>query len=101
LQDDLAANSLPVIRHVGIGVHAGMAAIGELGSGSTRRVATVGEAVNTAARLDSLCREFRQDLLISASTYKQLGIESQAWFQQLGEVLLRGKTQPVAVFGRK
>ena len=59
------------------------------------------EAVNAAARLDSLCREYKQDLILSASAYRQLGLDSQAWFQQLGEVLFRGKTQPVPVYGRK
>jgi len=100
-QEDLASKSLPVVKHVGIGIHSGQAAVGELATGGLRRLATVGEAVNAAARLDSLCREYKQDLILSASAYRQLGLDSQAWFQQLGEVLFRGKTQPVPVYGRK
>ncbi len=100
-QEDLASKSLPVVKHVGIGIHSGQAAVGELATGGLRRLATVGEAVNAAARLDSLCREYKQDLILSASAYRLLGLDSQAWFQPLGEVLFRGKTQPVAVYGRK
>ncbi|MBP7264150.1 MAG: hypothetical protein KBB32_08240 [Spirochaetia bacterium] len=102
LQEDLAEHRLPLIKHIGIGVHAGKVAAGELTSASgAARVAVVGEAVNMAARLDSLCREFKQDILVSASAYKLLSLERQSHLQAMGEVLFRGKTQPQAVFGRK
>ncbi len=102
LQEDLAEHRLPLVKHIGIGVHAGKAAIGELSSASgVQRIGVVGEAVNIAARLDSLCREFKQDLLISNPVYKQLSLESQSRFQPMGEVLFRGKTQPQAVYGKK
>jgi len=102
LQEDLASHRLPLVKHIGIGVHAGKVAVGELSSASgVQRIGVVGEAVNIAARLDSLCREFKQDLLVSAPVYKQLTLEPQSRFQPMGEVLFRGKTQPQAVYGRK
>jgi class 3 adenylate cyclase len=102
LQEDLATHRLPLVKHIGIGVHAGKVAVGELSSASgIQRIGVVGEAVNIAARLDSLCREFKQDLLISAPVYKQLTLEPQSRFQPMGEVLFRGKTQPQAVYGKK
>lgn len=102
LQEDLAEHRLPLIKHVGLGVHAGKVAAGELSAASgASRVAVVGEAVNIAARLDSLCREFKQELLVSSSAYKMLSLERQTRFQPMGEVLFRGKTQPQAVYGRK
>ncbi|HPB65077.1 MAG TPA: adenylate/guanylate cyclase domain-containing protein, partial [Spirochaetales bacterium] len=102
LQEDLAAHRLPLVKHIGIGVHAGKVAVGELSSASgVQRVGVVGEAVNIAARLDSLCREFKQDLLISQPVYKQLSLKPQSRFQPMGEVLFRGKTQPQAVYGKK
>ncbi len=102
LQEDLASHRLPLVKHIGIGVHAGKVAVGELSSaGGPTRVGVVGEAVNIAARLDSLCREFKQDLLISQPVYKALSLEPQARFQPMGEVLFRGKTQPQAVYGKK
>ncbi|PKL24048.1 MAG: hypothetical protein CVV47_12365 [Spirochaetae bacterium HGW-Spirochaetae-3] len=102
LQDDLASHRLPLVKHIGIGVHAGKVAVGELSAASgIQRIGVVGEAVNIAARLDSLCREFKQDLLVSQPVYKQLGLESQSRFQPMGEVLFRGKTQPQMVYGKK
>ena len=102
LQEDLAEHRLPLVKHIGIGVHAGKVAVGELSAASgVQRIGVVGEAVNMAARLDSLCREFKQDLLISHPVYKQLSLELQARFQPMGEVLFRGKTQPQGVYGKK
>ncbi len=102
LQEDLASHRLPLVKHIGIGVHAGKVAVGELSAASgIQRIGIVGEAVNIAARLDSLCREFKQDLLISAPVYKQLALEPQSRFQPMGEVLFRGKTQPQLVYGKK
>jgi adenylate cyclase len=102
LQEDLAEHRLPLVKHMGIGVHAGKVAVGELASASgVQRIRVIGDAVNIAARLDALCREFKQDLLISHPVYKQLSLEPQSRFQPMGEVLFRGKTQPQAVYGKK
>lgn len=101
LQEDLATSGLPVVKHVGIGVHAGKIMVGELKTGGATSLSVFGEAVSTAARLDSLCREFKQDMLVSQAAYKLVSIETQARLQPLGEVLLRGKTQLSAVYGRK
>lgn len=102
LQEDLASHRLPLVKHIGIGVHSGKLTVGELSVASgSQRVSVVGDTVSVAARLDSLCREFKQDILVSAPAYKQLSLELQSEFQTMGEVLFRGKTQPQAVFGRK
>jgi class 3 adenylate cyclase len=102
LQADLADRRLPLVKHIGIGVHAGKVALGELSAASGQpRVAVIGETVNTAARLDSLCREFKQELLISQTAYKPLSLEMQSHFQPMGEVLVRGKNQLQAVYGLK
>jgi len=101
LRDDLSAASLPVFEGVSVGVHAGTLVVGELGLPGEKRVGVFGEALSVAARLDSLCREFKQDLLISQPVFSQLGLESQDRFLRLGEVLLRNSTQPVPVYGRK
>lgn len=101
LQEDLAAAGLPMIKHVGIGVHWGKLMVGRLKNGTSPAFSVFGEAVSIATRLDSLCREFKQDVLVSQAVYKQVGIETQQHLQMVGEVLLRGKTQPSAVYGRK
>ncbi len=101
LRDDLQSASLPAPSDVSIGMHSGTIVAGDLGVQGSRRLGVFGEAVSTAARLDSLCREFKQDLLLSQSVFRQLELESQARLVRIGEVLLRNSTQPVPVYGTK
>ncbi len=101
LQDDLRAASLPALGGVSIGIHSGTIVAGDLGLPGQRRIGVFGDAVSVAARLDSLCREFKQDLLISQPVFRQLGLETQARFDKLGEVLLRNGVQPMPVYGFK
>lgn len=98
---DLVAASLPSLGPVGIGIHAGRVISGDLGLKASRVLGVFGEAVSVAARLDSLCKEFKQELLLSQPVFRQLGLETQSKFLRLGEVLLRNSTQPVPVYGKK
>ena len=100
-KDDLQSASLPAPTDVSIGMHTGSIVAGDLGVQGSRRLGVFGEAVSTAARLDSLCREFKQDILLSQSVFRQLELESQARLVRIGEVLLRNSTQPVPVYGTK
>lgn len=101
LRDDLTAASMPSIGMVGIGIHSGRIVAGDLGLKNSRSLGVFGDAVSVASRLDSLCKEFKQDLLLSQPVFRQLGLETQSKFLRLGEVLLRNSTQPVPVYGRK
>jgi adenylate cyclase len=49
----------------GIGIHAGRAAVGEVGYRETRTLSAVGDAVNTASRLQELTKEYGVRLVIS------------------------------------
>jgi len=101
LRDDLVAASMPPLGTVGIGIHSGRIVAGDLGLKSSRSIGVFGDAVSVAARLDSLCKEFKQELLLSQPVFRQLGLETQSRFLRLGEVLLRNSTQPVPVYGKK
>jgi Adenylate cyclase, family 3 (some proteins contain HAMP domain) len=101
LRDDLQSAALPAPSEVSIGIHAGSIVAGDLGVAGSRRMGVFGDAISVATRLDSLCREFKQDLLLSQSVFRQLELESQAKLVRIGEVLLRNSTQPVPVYGTK
>lgn len=101
LREDLAAQSLPSDLRVSVGVHSGIVVIARMGSPGERRVGAYGDALAVAARLDSLCRELNQDLLVSHPTFRRLSLESQASLDRIGEVLLRKSTRPVPVYGLK
>jgi len=101
LRADLESASLPAPTEVSIGIHSGSIVAGDLGVPGAQRLGVFGEAISVAARLDSLCREFKQDLLLSQSAFRQLELESQARLVRIGDVLLRNSTQPVPVYGTK
>lgn len=73
----------------GIGIHTGPVAGGLIDfSGSPRNLA-VGDTVNTASRIESLCKFFSVDLLISESTEAE--VRGQFPLQAMPAKTLRGK----------
>jgi class 3 adenylate cyclase len=101
LNEDLAAQPLPATLKVSVGIHTGIVVSALLGPPGEQRRDVFGDTIAVAARLDSLCRELHQDLLVSHSTYRRLSLESQASLDRIGEVLLRQSTRPVPVYTRK
>ncbi|MCE1194900.1 adenylate/guanylate cyclase domain-containing protein, partial [bacterium] len=101
LNEDLAAQPLPATLKVSVGIHTGIVVSALLGPPGEQRRDVFGDTIAVAARLDSLCRELHQDLLVSHSTYRRLSLESQASLERIGEVLLRQSTRPVPVYTRK
>jgi adenylate cyclase len=63
---------LPEPIAIGIGVNTGEAVIGNMGSDNRFDYSAIGDAVNTAARLESATKEAGVDILIGESTAKKL-----------------------------
>lgn len=83
---------------LGIGIHCGAAIVGEMGHGSAMHLTAVGDAVNTASRLESATKDFAAELVISAEVAERAGPAAMAalsWQQET--VHLRGKSEPLAV----
>ncbi|MCX7027254.1 MAG: adenylate/guanylate cyclase domain-containing protein [Spirochaetes bacterium] len=100
-REDLAAMSLPADFKISIGVHTGTVISALLGPPGEQKRNVFGDTIAVAARLDSLCRELHQELLVSHATFRRLSLESQATLERIGEVLLRQSTRPVPVYSRK
>lgn len=84
---------------VGIAVHHGRVAFGNVGLMAMRDATIIGNAVNTTFRLETVMKELNQKLLLSENAYKALGPDSQLGFIDLGTKVLRGKNETVRVFG--
>ncbi|PHN08666.1 adenylate/guanylate cyclase domain-containing protein [Flavilitoribacter nigricans] len=79
------------------GLHVGTAIVGEIGV-IKRDIAYSGDVLNTTARIQSLCNEYGETLLLSGEILKLLPT-AQLVPKPLGEVVLRGKTKAVELYG--
>ncbi|MEO8134054.1 MAG: adenylate/guanylate cyclase domain-containing protein [Betaproteobacteria bacterium] len=80
---------------IGIGIHVGPVIVGEMGYGPATQLTAVGDAVNTASRLEALSKELACELVVSADVAAKAGLDMAAF--ELHEVEIRGRRQPLVV----
>jgi adenylate cyclase len=80
----------------GIGIHAGMAAVGTVGYRETRTLTAVGDAVNTASRLQELTKQFGARLVVSEDVLRHGG--RGAGDLQPHEISVRGRRGKLTVY---
>jgi len=87
---------LPEPIAIGIGVNTGKAVVGNMGSDTRFDYSAIGDAVNTAARLESATKEAGVDILIGESTYKKLPPGVGASFVR--NMKVKGKAKALKVY---
>jgi adenylate cyclase len=80
---------------IGIGIHAGPIIIGEMGYGGATAMTAIGDAVNTASRLEGLTKEYTVELVVSEAVVSRAGFDLSGFPRR--EVEIRGKTETLAV----
>jgi adenylate cyclase len=91
-QDRAARGEAPIA--IGIGVHAGPAVVGNIGSHDRVQYTAIGDSVNIAARLVSKAAPAQ----ILVSEHVLGAVEGAAPFEPLGEVELKGRTGKLNIY---
>lgn len=82
---------------VGVGISTGEVVVGNLGSSDHLEYTVIGDTVNLASRLENLTKEHGHSILVARPTRDRARVP-RSW-TALGTVPVRGKKEPVEIFG--
>jgi adenylate cyclase len=84
----------PRVR-IGVGINAGLACVGNMGSQRRFNYSAMGDVVNVAARIESASKALNVDLLVSEDVARRArGIA----LLEASEILLKGKSRPTKIY---
>lgn len=87
--------ALPPVGRTRVGQHFGEAVVGNFGGERRIQYTALGDAMNTAARLEAANKALGTSVIASREFAERSGLD---WWRPLGSVVLRGRSRPVEIF---
>ncbi len=79
---------------LGIGLHVGPVILGSMGHGQATGLTAIGDAVNTASRLEAACKQYGAEVVVSEAVLASAGL---ALAGEAHQMVVRGRRQTLAV----
>ena len=92
LNEELKEEGLDQIN-TGAGINTGLCVVGNFGSTNRFDYSVLGDAVNLAARLESQCKEYDADVIIS-----EYSLVDGYDYKYLDEIIVKGKSEPIKIY---
>ena len=80
---------------IGIGIHVGSVIVGEMGYGRATQLTAIGDAVNTASRLEALTKDYGVQLVVSKTMLRTADLSLGTFPYEEHEAEIRGRIQPI------
>ena len=93
--DQIVAEGRPAIA-MGAGINTGLGYIGEMGSSARHSYDILGDAVSTAARIESKCKEYGCVLLVGGATVERC--KDDFFFLKIDDLAVKGKSVGIAIY---
>ncbi len=79
------------------GAHSGKVMVLQVGQ-IRRDISYNGDTINTAARIESMCNEYKQNFLISGNLFQLIKDPKEFNFKEVGNIKLKGKRKAIDIY---
>lgn len=90
----IAAGKEPIM--IGMGLHAGTAISGTIGSSERMEYTVIGNTVNTTSRIEASTKSFGTDLLVTEEVANRVG--ENFWMEYVGSAELKGRSEDIKLY---
>eukprot|EP00928_Gymnodinium_smaydae_P080991 TRINITY_DN64579_c0_g1_i1.p1 TRINITY_DN64579_c0_g1~~TRINITY_DN64579_c0_g1_i1.p1 ORF type:complete len:625 (-),score=52.47 TRINITY_DN64579_c0_g1_i1:311-2185(-) len=97
LNAEMSKFQLPALN-IRVGLNTGYVLTGNLGSEAKMKFGCLGDPVNLASRLESLCKYYGVSIVCSGATVNSIQSSSSFFFRQLDLVQVKGKHKPTRLY---